>query len=432
MLVFSRKAFVFLGILAVSAVSVALATLSLTNKLLMNVAVVETDENAADKVTIYGNGFTFINYDETIMLESDTRAIQFYLPYGALTDTLTVSGINATKITTSQESHPIIETGDIITIYTEDYVYTGRFLGWDRMLLLEANNGTVMIPTERITKIILTEVVQTQDPKILVEVTTDSPPGEYDLKISYLMRGPRWKPTYFIDIESASLKSWATIENVENWKNFTLVLVSGGPHVVYRSPIFEPFFMPPIKAFIDFTSTTADEYHEYAYGTKLSFEKGTMVKLPLFSGNVGLRQEYYWSQGDVQNRYHMNNTLSEPLAEGLVEFYRGEKWVGEDAIRYTPVKGESVAVVNYAYDIKVTSTVTKSIEEYRHKVRGVNITINNYKPVGIQILIQQDINGYTLITSVPNATKVGATLSWITNVDAYGTASIYYEWEYWW
>ena len=432
-----KKLAAILCIIAVSSVSIAFATLSFPNRTLTNNIVIDAGENAADKVTIYGNGITFINYEETIQLESGNRIIPFYLPSSALTDTLTVSGINVVKITTSEEYHPIIERGDIITVYTEDGVYTGKFLGWDNMLLLEANNGTIMIPGGRITKIVLTEVVQTQGPKILVEVTTDSPPGEYQLRISYLMRGPKWKPTYFIDLETSHLECWATIENVENWNNFTLVLVSGGPHIVYRGPILQPYItLSESQAYkspsIDFTSTTIDEYHEYTYGAKLSFEKGTVVRLPLFNGTVSLRQEYFWASGEVQNRYHINNTLTEPLAAGIVEFYRGQTWVGEDRIPYTPVNGKSVAIVNYACDIKVTSEVTKSVNGYNYRVRGITITIRNHKNTSIQVLIQQSINGYTLVTSTPPATRVGPTLSWVINVDADGTATIYYEWKHSW
>lgn len=433
----AKKLVALLCIIAVSAAGFAFATVSFTNRTFPNTTLIKTCENAADKVTIYGNGITFISYEETIELEEDTHTVQFYLPSGALTDTLTVCGINVVKTTTSEERHPIIERGDVITVYTEDAVYTGKFLGWDNMLLLEANNGTIMIPGNRITKIVLTEVVQTQGPKILVEVTTDSPPGEYQLKISYLMRGPKWKPTYFIDLETSCLECWATIENVENWNNFTLVLVSGGPHIVYKGPIFEPYVFAR-EAYslsspsIDFTSTTNDEYHEYTYGAKLSFQKGTVVKLPLFNGTVSLRQEYFWISGEVQNRYHINNTLSEPLAAGTVEFYRAEAWMGEDSIPYTPVKGESIAIVNYAYDIKVTRTVTKSIDEYHYEVRGINITIRNHKTTSVEILIQQNINGYTLVISTPPATRVGPTLSWVINVDADSTTTIYYEWEHYW
>lgn len=433
----SKKLLALLLIVAVSAVGVAFAAMRFTNMGLTNSTMVQTGENAADRVTVYGNGVTFIEYKETIKLENDTGTVQFYLPSGALTDTLTVSGINVVKISTSEESHPIIERGDLITVYTEDGTYTGKFLSWDTMLLLEANNGTIMIPGTRITKIILTEVVQVQGPKILVQVTTDSPPGDYQLNVSYLMRGPKWKPTYFIDLETSYLQCWATIENVESWSNFTLMLVSGGPHIVYNGPILQPYFTAAQAIFvnspsIDFTSSTTDEYHEYTYGAKLSFEKGTTVKLPLFNGTVSLRQEYFWTSGEVQNRYHVNNTLGEPLAAGIVEFYRGKAWMGEDSIGYTAVNGESIAIVNYAYDIKVTVTVTKSILESRYQDQGINITVQNYKPGGVQILIQQDINGYDLVSSTPSATRVGSTLSWTINVDANGTATIYYEWQHSW
>jgi len=430
----AKKLVVLLCIVTVAFGSIGFATLSYINYFSTNTQTIENNEFTADKVKVYGNGVTFVCYEKTVELFGNDT-IQFYLPSGALGDTLVVKGIIVVKIVTSQEYHPIIERGDIITVYTESDVYTGKFLGWNDVLLLEFNNGTIMIPESRITKLVLTEVVQTQGPKILVEVTTDSPPGEYTLKISYLMRGPKWKPTYFVDVETAYLECWATLENVENWSNFTLVLVTGGPHLVYSGPIFSPyvsFEKSSNSLSIDFASSTMDEYHEYTYGAKLSFEKDTVVKLPLLSGTVNLRQEYFWAGGEVQNRYHINNTLIEPLAAGVVELYRGDAWIGEDSIPYTPVKAESIAIANYAYDIKVTTTVTKSIDQQYYDLRGINITIRNHKTTGIQILVQQDINGYTLLDSNPPATRVGGTLSWVVNVDADSIAMLYYEWEHHW
>jgi hypothetical protein len=425
------KAAALICIIAVSTIGAVFAAISLTNR---NVTVIKPGENTVNKVTIYGNGITFINLELTTKLEQGTNTIQFYLPPGALTDTLTLSGINVVKITTTEESHPLIEKGDVITVYTQDATYTGKFIGWDNMLLLEANNETVMIPGERITKIILSEVVQVPGPRILVQVTTDSPPGEYPLKISYLMRGPKWKPTYFIDLDTSHLDCWATIENVETWNNFTLVLVSGGPHIVINGPIYyaNAAAFSTYAMTIDFTPTTTDEYHEYTYNGMLSFDNGTVVRLPLFNGTVTLRQEYYWASGEVQNRYHINNTLTEPLASGIIEFYRGKAWMGEDSVDYTPANAETTALVNYAEDIKVMATVTKSINDGHHEVQGTEITIQNHKTTPVQILVQQDINGYTLVAATPPASRVGATLTWTINIAAQSTTTIYYEWEHYW
>ena len=433
----AKKLMALLCILTVSAVGFAFAAMRFTSLGPTNGTTVQTPEDAADKVTVYGNGVTFVMFEQAITLLNDTSTVQFYLPSGALTDTLTVSGINVVKIVTSDENQPIIDRGDVITVCTEDGNYTGTFISWDTTLLLQVNNETVMIPTSRITLIILNEVVQVQGPRILVQVTTDSPAGDYQMNVSYLMRGPTWKPTYFVDLQTSHLQCWATLTNVESWSNFTLVLVSGGPHLVYESSGFQSYYAVPMMAMvsspsIQFTSTTTDEYHEYTYGANVSFEKGTTVKLPLFDGTVKLRQEYYWSGGEVQNRYHLNNTLDEPLASGTVEFYRGGQWMGEDSIGYTPVNGESIAIVNYAYDIKATSTVTKSISESRYEDQGITITIQNYKPINVQILIQQDIYGYDLVTSTPQATRVGSGLSWVISVDANSTATIYYEWQHSW
>jgi hypothetical protein len=436
MYVSAKKVLALLCIVAVLTVGTVFGAMRFTSSSsisLVNPATKSSDY-PADKVTIYGNGITFVEYTETVRLQNGTNDIQFYLPPGALTDTLTVAGLGVLRITTSQENYPILQNGDNITVYTTMGTYTGRFLSWSSMLLLEANNGTIMIPTTAITKIILNQVVQVQGPNILVDVMTDSPPGQYQINVSYLMRGPQWYPTYSVNVETSYLETWATIENVESWSNFTLVLVSGGPHIVYYGPIVEPIFYlavsPAAAPVVDFTPNATDEYHEYTYSSKLSFENGTTVRLPLFNGTVGLRQEYFWSGGDVENRYHLNDTLGQPLAAGTVEFYRGNTWIGEDAIDYTPVNAESIALVNYAYDIQVTSTVTKSIVQSNgYEDQGINLTITNYKSAGIQILIKQYIYGYDLVSSTPPASRVGSTLSWTINVNPNQTTTLYYEWQ---
>ena len=435
----SKKLVALLLIMAICTVGVVFAAIRFTNSALSDSPVVQTDETLAEKVTVYGNGVTFVEYQEAITIENGSNAVQFYLPSGALTDTLTVTGIDVATIATNEESQPIIASGDLITVYTNDgSSYTGNFISWDTMLLLEAGNGTIMIPETSITRIVLNQVVQVQGPQILVEVTTNSPPGDYELNVSYLMRGPQWTPTYFIDLDTSYLQCWATIENVESWSNFTLVLVSGGPHIVYNGPVLQslsvvdPLVAADYSVSVDFTPSTTDEYHEYTYSPLLSFQEGTTVKVPLFNGTVSLRQEYFWNGGDVENRYHINDTLDQPLAAGTVEFYRGTTWVGEDSIGYTPVNAESIAIVNYAYDIQVTSTVTKLIEQNNYEDQGTNITIQNYEPTNIQILIQQDTYGYDLVSTNPQATIVGSTLSWIINVNVNSTATIYYEWQNSW
>lgn len=430
----ATKSVALLCILVVSTIGAVFAGLTLTRNL-TNTTVVQPGENSANQVTIYGNGVTFINCELNVTLEQGTDTVQFYVPPNALTDTLALSGINVVKITTNEESHPLIEKGDVITVYTQDATFTGKFIGWDNILLLEANNGTVMIPGDCITRIILSEVVQIQGPRILVQVKTDSPQGEYELKISYLMRGPKWKPTYSIDLDTSHLDCWATIENVETWDNFTLVLVSGGPHIVIKGPIYFARASSGLSLYgemVDFTSTTTDEYHEYMYNGKLSFENGTTVRLPLFNGTVTLRQEYFWTSGEVENRYHITNTLAEPLASGTIEFYRGEKWMGEDSIDYTSENAETPAIVNYAQDINVKAEVTKSVNDGHHQVQGTQMTIQNHKTASIQITIQQDINGYTLDVCTPSASRVGSTLTWTIQVGAGDKATIYYEWEHNW
>lgn len=441
----AKKVLVFVCIVAILVVGIAFATTRFMNSTPTVNSAVKTSDYPADKVTIYGNGITYVEYTKTVTLphlptpanltspQNYTNDVQFYLPPGALTDTLTVAGLNVLRITTSQENYPILQNGDNVTVYTATGTYTGTFLSWNTMLLLEANNGTIMIPTTTILKIVLNQAVQVQGPNILVDILTDSPPGQYQMNVSYLMQGPQWYPTYSVNVETSYLECWATIVNVQSWSNFTLVLVSGGPHIVYNAPFLESeaYFLavPHGGVPVDFTSTTTDEYHEYTYGSKLSFVNGTTVRLPLFNGTVSLQQEYFWSGGNVEDLYILNDTLSQPLASGTVDFYRGNMWIGEDSINYTPVNAESTALVNYAYDIIVSSTVTKYVVQNNCVDEGINLTITNYKLTSVQILIQQYIDGYNLVSSTPPANRVGSTLSWTINLNSNQTTTIYYEWE---
>ena len=112
-----------------------------------------------------------------------------------------------------------------------------------------------------------------------------------------------------------------------------------------------------------------------------------------------------------------------------MDFYRGNVWIGEDSINYTPVNAESTALVNYAYDIIVSSTVTKYLVQNNCVDEGINLTITNYKLTSVQILIQQYIDGYNLVSSTPSASRVGSTLSWTINLNSNQTTTIYYEWK---
>jgi len=400
-----------------------------------SIRIIETS-TYADTVTIYQNGFTFVTYEKTVKIQNETEVIEFYFPAGALTETLRVEGINVLEMRFSQESYPILEKGDIITVYTEQKTYTGKFIGWDEWLLIQVDNQTALIPPERITAIEINAAVEIKGPKILVQVLTDAGEGEYTVHISYLMRGPNWRPAYVLDLNTSELECWAVIENVEDWANVTLTVVSGGPHVVYRGTIPDAFLQARYLAqsmdvSTEWTPSELDEYHEYTLERKITFEEGMTAKLPLLEGTVGVRQEYFWSDGEVINRYHINNTLSEPLATGIIELYRGQKWVGEDTIGYTPVKDESVVIANYAYDIKVKIETVKETHEYNRDVFGKQITIRNFKKSSIFILIQQSLPYRSnLLSSNPEATVKANALTWVVEAASNGgTTLIYYEYE---
>lgn len=403
-------------------------------------AIVIREVTRADQVTIYQNGFTFVTFTETILAEEGLNIIQLYLPSGMLFDTLRVEGLDVVDIRCSAapEKH-LFEEGDAIIVHTKDATYAGIFIEWTyHGLALYCDNKTLIITTDEITMIELTKPVPQQKPgELLVTINTICTPGEKNITISYLMCGPSWRATHFLDLDTSELECWAQVEEPQTWKNVTLTVVVGGPHVVYRG-IFRPYYtehgyaldVNAVTAGAVWTPTEIEEYHEYTLSEKVSFNRGETVRIPLFSDTIPIRQEYFWGGEKVENRYYLNNTLPEPLPNGIIECYRGSKWVGEDNLKYTPKGDEASIIVSYAYDIKVESKLISEQYTYSKDTYTKEIKIENFKNVSITIKIEQFLPyRANLLNSTPTAWQEGRKLLWVVEVSAEESFAITYSYE---
>lgn len=397
----------------------------------------------ADAVTIYQNGFTFVTFTETIVTEEGGNTILLYLPSGLLFETLRIDGLDVVDIrciSTTEEY--LFEEGDSIIVHTQDETYAGIFIEWGyHGLALYYDNKTLVINTDEIKTIELVKPVPQQKPgELLVTINTISTYGEKNVTVSYLMSGPSWKATHFLDLDTGNLECWVEVENPQAWQNVTLTTVVGGPHVIYRGG-FSPYYTGyayEVNALdyasnIGWASAEVEEYHEYTIDKKISFNKAETVRIPLFSGVIPIYQEYFWLGGKVENRYYLNNTLSEPLPNGIIECYRANKWVGEDNLRYTPKGDESSIIVSYAYDVKVESKTISEEHTYSKDTYTKQVIIENFKNVSITIKIEQSLPyKANLLSSTPTANLEGKTVSWKVDVDANGSLVITYNYEVVW
>ena len=345
------------------------------------------------------------------------------------------------RFSSTPEEH-LFEEGDSIIIHTQDETYTGTFIEWTyHGLAIYYDNKTLIINTDEIKTIELVKPVPQQKPgELLITINIISTYGEKNVTISYLMKGPSWRATHFLDLDTGNLECWAQVENPQAWQNVTLTTVVGGPHVVYRGG-FTPYptgVTYEINAMggssdITWTSTEVEEYHEYTLGEKISFNKGETVRIPLFSGVIPIYQEYFWSGGKVENRYYLNNTMPEPLPNGIIECYRGNKWVGEDNLKYTPKEDESSIIVSYAYDVKVESKTISEEHTYSKDTYTKQVTIENFKNVSITIKIEQPLPyKANLLSSTPTANLEGRTSWWKVDVDKNENFIITYTYEVVW
>ena len=407
------------------------------------------EKTHADSVTIYQNGVTFVTYKENVTLNSGVNTIAFYLPSSVILETLKIDGVKVLQIKTTGEQ-PYLEKGDEVLVRTSNGEYSGVFRGWsgNNLVLVNGNKTMILYDVQEI------EVLNMAEPhlgEISVNATVEAE-GNAEIRVSYLMRGTSWQASYFLDLDTGDIECWATVKGVENWKDVNLTLVSGGPHIVYRyAPSYPYIYYDSMKAEAtagsngrngSWSSSELDEYHEYTLNRKITFYKGETAKLPLFSGNVKLRQEYYWSgnqwssNSKVINRYYINNTLDEPLPSGVVEFYRSGKWVGEDRLTYTPIGDENPVMVGYAYDIKVSSKTISSgwSGEYYPQTYSYSgeITVKNFKTKSIMIKIEvyvgsgNDLN----YSGTPSPKYDDGKLMWTITVNSGSIAKISYNYSY--
>jgi hypothetical protein len=172
------------------------------------------------------------------------------------------------------------------------------------------------------------------------------------------------------------------------------------------------------------------EYYTYEM-ENIDLKKGLLNSLKLFDSKINLEKFYYWNTGRVEETVRINNTAGRVLPEGIINFYSGERWIGEDSMEYLSEEEEAELTLAYSQDIKVEKNLTYSKTGFfRRNTYEYTITLYNNKNESIRIEVEQVLPKETnLRNTVPKANVEGNKITWELVIPPKGSEALKYKYE---
>jgi len=412
-------------ILAICALAIAIIIPTIAIGLMAPNFIGASQEEASHiELVVYQIGISHVTM--TIPVDFVNSKATIALPSSAILQTLRISGVDVIAMRLRQTApQQLLVKGDSIVVHTESATYQGSFEGIQEDYIIITQEGkSTLIGLGAVTAIEVSRAVAipTMENAISLEITADVS-GTQTLNVSFLSRGTSWEPSHFLDLLSGRLQTWALVSSSDNWSSASLTLVVGQPHIVFEGPVPIKYMDEAISARSnEFTVTGLGEYHAYRYARPFSISSGDTAMILLLSGAVDVKRHYFWSgynyypySGDSSPIEYANvtNVLDEPIPEGLIQFYRGSEWVGNDRTPYIAVDSTAKLMVAYAHDLKVEQKTVRIEHQSGLDRITVQVKATNYKSEDVSIAIQQTIPyEATLESSDPQPIQEGQVLTW--------------------
>ena len=313
------------------------------------------------------------------------------------------------------------EEKDIIyTIETEDETYNGRYL-WEnsRFIAIESDGKTAAINKDRIK--IYSHIPQPEKTSALELFYNGSMPMPTNITLSYIIDGAEFGVRYIM--EGEHIEAMADIKTPVSLKNAKLTLRTGMPFggALYK----ESYRAMAVPASI----SAAREFEFYSF----IIENATIdspLSLKLFEGRVKAETFYHWSDGVVERRVRINNTLENPLPSGIINYYDNSTWVGTTYMPYTAEGEESTIAVGYSQDIKVEKNLTDMQIDKEKKIYEYTISVKNLGSSASNITIEQTLpKDATLVSTDPKAEVIGNRIKWETTLEPKETKAFIYRYR---
>lgn len=331
--------------------------------------------DAADHVTLYENGLAAVALRRSFDSTGATQVIRYALPTTTVFESIRLEGegVQVKETRSSLSDRPFAQPGDDVVLHIDGgATFTGVLLSLeDGTFLVDQGegHGTAVVAAGQVKAIeVKGRTVRPEGPGTTnVDFVVDSAAGNHTVKLSYLAQGPGWTPSYQLDVGTGRITFFATVTGVADWSDVGLDIVAGSPRVVAQAR-----FQAASLSFDRITlggaggagnagdgysdafepSTALGDLHKYHYPARMSFQRGETVRLAVLTGSVEVQRHYYRLEGaggmervQAFETYQVRNTLSEPLASGVVRMYLGDEWVGADTMQDVG-RGESTNVTS--------------------------------------------------------------------------------------
>lgn len=334
---------------------------------------------------------------------------------------------------------------------------TGRLLSVENGTVWRIGGDIVMNPAYR--HLAFSEVPATlRDRPTLVWLLDSATAGDKRLEATYLTGGMTWKADYVLTLDGegtrAELLGWITVEN-ESGASFpeaTLQLVAGDVHLAPspRAVFAETMMVKSAQAGVEEESVA--EYHLYTVPRPTTIKERQKKQIAflersnigvgrryvvegaagLFRSRIGMQRHDVRVEIDLANR--TANQLGVPLPAGTLRMYQKDRrgtaqFVGEDAIRHTPVDETITVTMGNAFDLVAERRQTDYRRFDSTSESAFEVTVRNHKEAPVTVTVRERLGGdwEMLSNSHPFSKESAFGVSFEVPVEAKGSASLTYR-----
>lgn len=358
---------------------------------------------SAAKVTLYQEGFAFVEEQRPVELTGEGLALVVGLPPTLIPGSLSWEGLVAREWRLKSPA-----SGLKALLGTEVLVgYAGRtargvLVSLEGGLVLKTPEGYLMIPEYE-------SVLSPVDPEptglLTLEFTLAGSPTTEEVTLRYLVRELSWEANYIGLYRNGALilRGIAVLRNGcgVDFEDAEVSLIAGevfGPKTEAGGR-----FVALAAAPAPDVSAVA-EYHRYSLPGTVDLRQGEVVVEYLPETRVAVEEVYRFSYGSILFILKFANETGVPLPAGTVRVFGEGAFLGGAAIGHTP-KGKEVELpLGAAFDLtgeRVQTEYTKLAKDrYRE---GYKISVRSAKAKAVTVEVIEEMRGQWRITysSVP-------------------------------
>ena len=442
---------------------------------IIKLASFESDQKEGTELTIYNQNFGLVKDIRPLYLEEGLNLVEYKD---------VASRIDPTSVLFKDLDYPssfVVEQNyeyDLIsrTKLLEKYLdleltvvdiqgqdakeYTGTLLSYDDGIVLQTENGIVILNPETITFPELPQNLRTK-PTLVWKIYSETA-GDRTTETTYLTDGINWHAEYIANVNSTDdlmdFTGWVSVDNQSgtSYPSTSLKLVAGDVHRVSNNQsnyAYEKVYADSASGYApeQFGEESLFEYHMYTLDRETDVLNNQTKQISLLSSeNVPIQKIFYYDgarqgtkvQVKIEFKNSENQGLGLPLPKGKVRVYKEDssgkqQFIGEDSIDHTPKDEDTTLFLGNAFDIvgERTQVSNENLSKGWYRT-SYEITLSNHKDTAENIVVHEYVGQSWNITQKSHEfeQKNSSEIEFNVNVPANGETTITYtiDHKYYW